>query len=44
MKGCYIYCTDDKLAEHFRERLKAYAKGMKLVLENTNADNSDNNE
>ncbi len=22
MKGCYVYCTDEKLAEHFRECLK----------------------
>ncbi len=28
MKGCYVYCTDKKLAEHFRERMMAYSKAI----------------
>ena len=28
MKGCYVYCTDSKLAEHFRERMMAYSKAI----------------
>ena len=28
MKGCYVYCTDNKLAEHFRQRMMAYSKAI----------------
>ena len=28
MKGCYVYCTDKELADHIRERMKAYASGL----------------
>ncbi|MBR6403455.1 MAG: DUF2075 domain-containing protein [Eubacterium sp.] len=28
MKGCYVYCEDPNLADHFRQRMMAYAKGF----------------
>ena len=41
MKGCFIYCTDEKLAEHFRERMNTYALGFKKLREEKNDEKRD---
>ena len=29
MKGCYVYCTDAEMANYMKQRLQAYAAGLK---------------
>jgi DUF2075 family protein len=42
MKGCYVYCEDKKLAEHFKNRMQAYAEGFrKMQKENYNESAND---
>lgn len=42
MKGCYVYCEDKKLAEHFKNRMQAYAEGFqKMQKENHNESGND---
>ena len=38
MKGCYIYCVDQALAEHFKERIEAYSKGFKSIFDKNNGE------
>ena len=42
MKGCYVYCLDKKLAEHLRERMKAYSQAISSALKGQK-DESGNN-
>ena len=39
MKGCYIYCEDKSLADHFKQRMQAYAEGFRN-LQKENKDES----
>lgn len=42
MKGCYVYCEDKKLAEHFKNRMQAYAEGFqKMQKEKHNESGND---
>ncbi|MCR5104923.1 MAG: DUF2075 domain-containing protein [Eubacterium sp.] len=42
MKGCYVYCEDEKLAEHFKNRMLAYAEGFqKMQKEKHNESGND---
>ena len=31
MKGCYVYCTDEKMQEYLKQRLKAYSESIKKM-------------
>ena len=42
MKGCYVYCEDEKLAEHFRQRMHAYAEGFKRIQRDINNESANN--
>ena len=42
MKGCYVYCEDKNLAEHFKNRMQAYAEGFqKMQKEKHNESGND---
>ena len=42
MKGCYVYCEDKNLAEHFKNRMLAYAEGFqKMQKEKHNESGND---
>ena len=42
MKGCYVYCEDEQLAEHFKQRMRAYAEGLNKVTKGNHNESTNN--